>query len=199
MNQPPNQPPNTPPGYPQQPGGQYPQQPAGNYGQQPGGPPPAGAPYPPQGPYPGMAPPYYQPQPKKGFPVWAIVLIVIVCMLPVCGIFGLAAIPLITTNTRDARRSEGEQLLGSMKMRVKVAHARLNVVPPQFTGAIGEGGCGVNPTDLEGKYYRVRDSIEGNKDRARIMCDPTGQGGADGTGQLDFSITNPTTDLITWK
>ena len=94
-----------PPGYQQNPqfsgpSNQGPQQyPAGPQGYQ----------HPPQQ-Y-GMTPPPYYPPQKKGMPGWAIALIV-------CGagfvflVLVLAAIPmLVSTNTRDARRAEGEQLL----------------------------------------------------------------------------------------
>lgn len=191
MNQPPNQPPNTPPGYPQQPGGQQPYPQQGQYPQQ--------GPYP-AGPMPGMGPvPYYQPPQKKGFPVWAIVLIVIVCMLPVCGIFGLAAIPLITSNTRDARRSEGEQLLGSLKNHVKVAYAKLGEVPPKLTGPMGHGGCGVQPSQLDGKYYRARDLVEGDKRRASLYCDPVSGTGSDGVGKLTFAAEGAFTEPVVWQ
>lgn len=184
--------PQNPPGHPPQPGQPYPQQPGQQY-------PMPGAPYP-GGPMPGMAPPYYQPPPEKGFPAWAIVLIVFVCLLPFCGVFGLAAIPLVTANTRDARRSEGEQMLGSMKNRVKVAFVKLNAVPPRLVGDIGAGGCGAHSAELEGKYFDVRDSIEGDAQRAVLRCDPGRQGNrSDGTGELTFSVAGPSQEYVVWK
>lgn len=88
---------------------------------------------------------------KKGFTLIELLIVVVIV-----GILALAAIPLITSNTRDARRAEGEQMLGSMKGQVRVAYAKLGAASmTTLTGAIGTGGCGVSATELTGKYFSV--------------------------------------------
>lgn len=174
------QPPQYPPQGPQpMPGAPYPPQPGMQY--------PPGMHYPPGMPHPGMGQVPYYPQPqKKGFPVWAIVLIVFLVLLPVCGIFGLAAIPLITTNTRDARRAEGEQMLQSLKGQARVGYARLGLAPRTLSGSYTAQGCNVPPMELQGKYFNVRDAIEApSKTTARLTADPAGAA-SDGAGHLEF-------------
>jgi len=181
-----------PPQYPQQPGSPYPQQAGSPYPQQPGA-------YPQQ---PGMQPvPYFGPPQKKGFPTWAVLLIVVVCMFPVCGFVGLAAIPLITVNTRDARRIEGEELLVAMKNRVKVAYARTMSRPSTLTGDFDMGGCEVNQSEMEGLYFRVRDSVAHSGPNARLSCNPI-ENPSDGTGHIDFFLAGEgaqSADRVSWE
>lgn len=95
-------------------------------------------------------------QNRKGFTLIELLIVVVIV-----GILALAAIPLITSNTRDARRSEGEQMLGSMKGQARVAFAKLGYGPTQLTGAIDSTvkGCGVDASELTGQYFRVTDSL----------------------------------------
>lgn len=160
---------------------------------------PPGAPYPQAGapyPQPGMPPGYqgmpqvpYYPQPKKGFPTWAIVLIVVgVLFFFVIPIMAVAAIPLITSNTRDARRAEGEQMLGAMKDLARVTYSRLGRHQDiqTLTGPVGQGGCGASPFELTGKYYTVEDRVVGNPTHGKLTANPN-QGKSDGTGQVEFN------------
>lgn len=129
-----------------------------------GAPPQHGAPGMPPG-YgpPNMPPPYYGPPQKKGMPGWAWGLIIGgVFLFLILPILALAAIPLITSNTAEARQAEGEQMLGSMKNFARVAFAKTGMAPTRLTGPIGSGGagCGVSPAELEGLYYRVEDRVE---------------------------------------
>lgn len=72
----------------------------------------------------------------------------------------LVGVPLCTSNTRDARGAEGEQMLGSMKGYVRLAFARSEGrAPTRLTGAMGQGGCGVQPAELQGKYFMVLDHV----------------------------------------
>lgn len=93
---------------------------------------------------------------KKGFTLIELLIVVVIV-----GILALAAIPLITSNTRDARRAEGEQILGSMKGQVRVAYAKLGSSTgiTKLTGAIGTGGCGVVNSERTGKYFTVPDAV----------------------------------------
>lgn len=131
---------------------------------------------------------------RKGFTLIELLIVVVIV-----GILALAAIPLITANTRDARRGEGEQILGSMKNRVKVAYTKTNSVPGNLVGAIGSGGCGVQSAELAGKYFNATNAITGTSPAAILTVTP-GSGGnsSDGTGTGNFNMANPATDTITW-
>lgn len=73
----------------------------------------------------------------------------------------LFSLMVITPSTRDARRAEGEQLLGNARNQVRVAYAKTkgdkNI--RTLTGPVGGGGCGIAPAELSGKYYRVLDEV----------------------------------------
>lgn len=169
---------------------QYGPRPAQNQPMHPGQHPP-GAPYPP----PGMPPGYqgmpqmpYYPQPRKGFPTWAIVLIVVgVVFVFIVPIMALAAIPLITTNTHEARRAEGEQLMGSLKGLARVTYAKLGRHQDiqTLTGPVGAGGCGASPMELAGRYYSVDDRVLATQRGAKLTARPNiGTNG--GNGYLEF-------------
>lgn len=103
--------------------------------------------------YPQYAPPgYYPPPPQKsGFPVWAIVVIVGVIGFFVLSILALAAIPLIATNTTEARSSEARAALGAMKDRARVVYQRTGV------RNVDKASLGIGPTELQGTYFTDAD------------------------------------------
>lgn len=138
-----------------------------------------------------MGPPPYYPPPKRGFPAWAIVLIVCAVALPIVGILGLAAIPLITSNTSDARRAEGEQMMGSARNMARVQFSKTNLVPRRLSD------CGMDRFDREGMYYRVNDPIGGSGDTGIITCTPI-QTTSDGQGKMTFAW-NEGGGTITWQ
>lgn len=125
---------------------------------------------------------------RKGFTLIELLIVVVIV-----GILALAAIPLITSNTRDARRAEGEQMMGSMKGQARVAYAKVgvntNVV--QLTGAIGgtTKGCGVVATELTGKYFNITDTLTTTAATCKIDCSPNSVSGSssDGSGAMTFS------------
>lgn len=172
------------------------QQPGGYGAHQPGG-------YGPQtgGPQYGMSPPpgygaYGVPQ-KKGMPGWAWALIIcgilFIGLTMIFGILAVAAIPLITSNTRDARRAEGEQLMGSAMGFTRVAYAKTGQPDEAFRAYEMEAMSG----NFDGKYFRV-DSVgpsSGSND-ARVTCAPT-QSVSDGHGRMDFRWADGGSQ-ITW-
>ncbi|MCB9894186.1 MAG: hypothetical protein H6839_07050 [Planctomycetes bacterium] len=174
-----------PPGYSNQPQGQPGPQPGQPYPQQQ--PPAYGAPGQPQ--Y-GMQQQAYYPPRKKGLPGWAWGLIigglVLFCGLPV---LALAAIPLITSNTRDARRAEGKQLLFSARDAARIEYSRTGVNPGTFSSFS-------NPGDFAGMYYSVDDPIKatgistrsGGTSSAEITCTPRSI--SDGRGRVEFEWTS---------
>jgi prepilin-type N-terminal cleavage/methylation domain-containing protein len=132
---------------------------------------------------------------KKGFTLIELLIVVVIV-----GILALAAIPLITANTRDARRSEGEQMLGSMKNQVKVAYAKLGTaVPATLVGSLSDGtGCNVTTAQLTGKYFTIPDSTGFASPVSTMTCTPLAGNANDGTGTGVFNMDNPSADNITW-
>ena len=121
---------------------------------------------------------------KKGFTLIELLIVVVIV-----GILALAAIPLITANTRDARRSEGEQQLGSMKNQARVAFAKTGKVPATLTGSIDATGSGVAAAELIGKYFQVTDAIAGTAAACKMTATPAPTGTAtDGTCTLTFAM-----------
>lgn len=113
-------------------------------------------------PYPyAMQAPYPMPYPprKSGFPTWAIVLICAVVGLPILMILLLAAIPLFTSNSSEARRIEAESMLGTLKGEARVAFAKSGFPPTSLTAPYEGGGAGVPFAELQGKYFNVDDEI----------------------------------------
>ena len=94
----------------------------------------------------------------------------------------------------DARASEGEQMLGSFKNRAKVAFAKLGTIPAKLTGKIGEGGCGVSEMELDGKYYKVRDTVYSTGTKYALVCEPKDE--TDAWLLFAGDMTNPSVDKI---
>ncbi len=164
--------PSSPPGYGQ---AQYGAPPQAGYG------PPGMPPYPPQ---------YQQyPPQKRGMPGWAWVLIILgvgFAMLMVVGILALAAIPLITSNTSEARRAEGEYLLSALRNRARVAYLRTGNAPLRLTGPSDGVGCDVSRHELTGQYYEVEDRVGAPNDtHGELYASPL-QTSTDGRGTMTF-------------
>jgi prepilin-type N-terminal cleavage/methylation domain-containing protein len=117
---------------------------------------------------------------KKGFTLIELLIVVVIV-----GILALAAIPLITSNTRDARRAEGEQLLGSTRNQARVAFARLgDGLTGKLTDTYAVGGANIQPTELVGQYFGVVDAtLDGASQTQVLQADPgLGNNGNDGDG-----------------
>lgn len=95
----------------------------------------------------------------------------------------------------DARAGEGEQVLGSMKNRVKVAYAKTNGIPGALTGATGNGGCGVQASELEARYYKCRDAVYSSGTKYGLVCEPKDE--SDPWLLFAGDMTNPAVDTIT--
>lgn len=182
----------------QQPPGYQPQGPQGGPQYQQGGQqqPQGGHQYQQPGPQYGQMP-YYPPQ-KKGMPGWAwgliIGAIVLFCGFP---LLGLALIPLITTNTSEARRAEAEQMMGSLRGQARIAYSKTATAPTRLTGPVDLGGCNVSPPELEGMYFRIDDSIRpGTRAEARMTANPKSPGDGVGTHEFDWATGNGT---YTWQ
>jgi len=113
---------------------------------------------------------------RKGFTLIELLIVVVIV-----GILALAAIPLITSNTRDARRAEGEQMMGSLKGQARVSFAKTGTAPATLTVA------GVNAAERQGKYFNVSDTVTvvTANVSARLQADPATT--SDGTGTCTFN------------
>lgn len=116
-------------------------------------------------------------QNRKGFTLIELLIVVVIV-----GILALAAIPLITSNTRDARRAEGEQLLGSARDFCRVEYSKTSTVPANLNGA----GAGA----FTGKYYAIDQSAAPGSGtgsyNASLQAAPVATGSTDGTGTMYF-------------
>ena len=83
---------------------------------------------------------------RSGFTLIELLIVVVIV-----GILALAAIPLITSNTRDARRAEGEQLMGSARDYCRVEYSKNG----NATAVTTPFGTQVTNGAFAGKYYAV--------------------------------------------
>lgn len=108
-------------------------------------------PMPPQGQYQGAPQqygqqPYYGPPPKKSNLALILILVGVFVFIPMVGCLGLAAIPLITENTSDARRAEGDAIAGMVKTQLRTLYSKSGKIPSRsdtevaqiLSGAVGE-------------------------------------------------------------
>ncbi|MEZ5993983.1 MAG: hypothetical protein R3E76_16740 [Planctomycetota bacterium] len=163
-------------------------QPQGQYNQGPqqysNGPQQYGTP--PGGPQYGMQQYPYYPPPKKGMPGWAIALIIGGVALFILPIFALAAIPLITSNTGEARQAEGEQLLGSARDYLRIEYSRYGNDREAFAAFANYHRNGV----FDGTYYRVDPrptTINNAGFNVQITCSPTPASSGGKQGQMQFA------------
>ncbi len=113
---------------------------------------------------------------RKGFTLIELLIVVVIV-----GILALAAIPLITSNTRDARRAEGEQMLGSLKGQARVGFAKTGSEPATLTAA------GVAASERNGKYFTVADAITVVAAGVSASIQAAPKTASDGTGTCTFN------------
>lgn len=98
---------------------------------------------------------------------------------------------------RDAKRAEGEQLLGSMKNQARVAYAKTGSAPSTFTGGNNDGGCNVDARELAGMYCKIRDQVWSTARNGAIACEGTEGNESVGYCLLIFAWTGGS-GTITW-
>lgn len=104
---------------------------------------------------------------RKGFTLIELLIVVVIV-----GILALAAIPLITSNTRDARRAEGEQLMGAARDHLRVQYSKTG----SATGpTVNLASAGVNA--FQGEYYDVNVYTPATPS---VTADALGSGDTDG-------------------
>ena len=94
-----------------------------------------------------LAPPTRRPFVRRRF-------LIVLLPLMLLAILILAATPIPCGNTTEARRAEGEQMLGSMKTTLRARHASGKDPVPKLTEA------DIHPLELRGKYFTIRDRID---------------------------------------
>ncbi|MCA8935346.1 MAG: prepilin-type N-terminal cleavage/methylation domain-containing protein [Planctomycetes bacterium] len=118
---------------------------------------------------------------RKGFTLIELLIVVVIV-----GILALAAIPLITSNTRDARRAEGEQLLGSARDALRVEYSKTNTAPASVFAP-----ASMTAANFVGSYFKVNDAYgtaAGSFNVGITAQNVTGT--ADGTGTMSFYWTS---------
>jgi hypothetical protein len=113
----------------------------------------------------------------------ALIIVTAVCRRQAAGALLLgpalaivASLPLMTTagGGRDPVRAEAEQMLGSVKGQVRFVYAKYGETSNirTLTGPREAGGCEILPSELQGKYYRVRDQVTLTETGAVLYADP---------------------------
>jgi prepilin-type N-terminal cleavage/methylation domain-containing protein len=109
---------------------------------------------------------------RKGFTLIELLIVVVIV-----GILALAAIPLITSNTRDARRAEGEQLMGSARDATRVQYSKTGTAPALISSFTPVAG-------FAGEYYTINDAITSTATDGTIGA--TAVSASDGNGTINF-------------
>ena len=125
---------------------------------------------------------------RKGFTLVEILIVVIIV-----GILALAAIPVITGHTRDARRSEAAQLLGAARDYCRAEYSKTNSeanVQTAFTAQQSNGA-------FSGQYYNVA-TFANSSSVSGMDAHTATDTGTEGTGTIDFAWASGTSQ-ITWS
>lgn len=122
---------------------------------------------------------------RKGFTLIELLIVVVIV-----GILALAAIPLITSNTRDARRAEGTQLLGAARDYCRVEYSKNGTAPATMAGA----GAGA----FVGEYYGIASTVVPgaatvNTPGGTVVA--TAVTASDGNGTIDFAWGSGASDI----
>jgi hypothetical protein len=78
----------------------------------------------------------------------------------------------VEANTADAKRSEGEQMLGTMRNRARVHYAKTGNPPETLMEA------GIEANERTGRYYTVRDNVWSSDTFTVLAADANDGGGA---------------------
>lgn len=74
-------------------------------------------------------------------------LLELLVVVTVVGVLSLAAVPVLASNTRDARSSEARAALGAMKDRARAVYQRNKTVPANLNA------LGIKTSELRGTYF----------------------------------------------
>ncbi|MCA8915817.1 MAG: type II secretion system protein [Planctomycetes bacterium] len=113
----------------------------------------------------------------RGFTLIELLIVVVIV-----GILALAAIPLIMNNTRDARRAEGEQMMGAARDFCRAEYAKTGNTSNVSTAFGVQAANGA----FSGKYYSVP-TFAASSTVAGMDASVQTNAAADGQGRMDFS------------
>jgi prepilin-type N-terminal cleavage/methylation domain-containing protein len=116
-------------------------------------------------------------QTRRGFTLVEVLIVVIIV-----GILSLAAMPLITNNTRDARRAEGEQMMGCARDYCRAEYSKTGNAADVTAGFTAQAASG----NFTGEYFAVATYSE-TSSVAGMDASVQTNAAPDGTGTLDFS------------
>lgn len=125
---------------------------------------------------------------RKGFTLIELLIVVVIV-----GILALAAIPLFENNSRDARRSEADRLLGAARDYCRAEYAKTNNPADVSAGFATQQATGA----FDGHYYDV-DTFATSSTVAGMEASLTTDTGVDGTGTMDFAW-NSGVSTLTWS
>jgi prepilin-type N-terminal cleavage/methylation domain-containing protein len=132
---------------------------------------------------------------KKGFTLIELLIVVVIV-----GILALAAIPLITSNTRDARRAEGEQLLGAARNFTRVEYSKYGSwttgAAPSAQAAWNQE-AGTNDA-FTGQYFEVSAEPTFTGSAPNQTGTLVTEGTSDGTGTMTFEVSSGSSS-IAWN
>lgn len=103
----------------------------------------------------GLAPVQPRKKRSKGTHIAALVIVPLVLLF----LYLAAPCSIVTTDTRDARRAEAEQQLGSNASTARRAFSRMERAPARLTGSLADGGSGVEAAGLTGEHYAIDDRV----------------------------------------
>jgi prepilin-type N-terminal cleavage/methylation domain-containing protein len=118
---------------------------------------------------------------RKGFTLIELLIVVVIV-----GILALAAIPLITSNTRDARRAEGEQLMGAARDHLRVQYSKTG-------SATGLTLTSAGTNAFDGEYFNVDTYTAATPS---VLANAKSTGDTDGTMNWDWASGNSS---ISWS
>lgn len=125
------------------------------------------------------------PQKRKGFTLIELLIVVVIV-----GILALAAIPLITSNTRDARRAEGTQLMQSARDWCRTTYAKKGTFDAEAVAAFGVEHA---TNQWKGNYYSV-DNTPPTDAAPKILSTAVNKGDKNGT--LTFNWGSGESDIV---
>ena len=128
---------------------------------------------------------------KKGFTLIELLIVVVII-----GILALAAIPLISSNTNEAKSSEARAALGTLKDRFRVMYVNNN----NLGVAAWDVASAVTVSELTGKYYAGGDYSVSTAFTATATAPGTLRAAANGTTtspQVTMAISNLGTGAAT--
>jgi prepilin-type N-terminal cleavage/methylation domain-containing protein len=129
---------------------------------------------------------------KKGFTLIELLIVVVIV-----GILALAAIPLITSNTRDARRAEGEQQLGAARNFIRVEFSRAGGWTTGPGSAQEKWVTEHQSGAFDGQYFAIEiTGIDVNDPPADSEVETVSKTGNDGTGTMTFQMGSGSSTIV---